>query len=153
HRLRDSLPVEGVDYSEVLIGSLGPGTTERQDSKVVRTRRDEIQVEIGRHLTWEDGFFTANIGESLQLLVTVAKSALIHAMLQRKQLTDLGADGAVSRGVARYLAILTNRWARDLTKADDTTGRFLAYLHGGQAVDRSLRRARILQVSDALLQH
>ena len=140
-------------YAEVMDGSLRPGTTQQVGARQVRTKRDQIQVEIGRRLTLIDGLMAGPDEHSLQLLVAVSKADLIHATLAKQDLGHLGEPGVVQRGVAGFLAVITDRWANQLLDTDEESTRILAYLHAGNAVDSEVRRARILQTADGLLAH
>jgi hypothetical protein len=154
-----SLPAEEEERKKLLGGSLRPGTTVQTPAQVIRINRDQIQIEIGQHLSLVDGLFAVDEGHSLQLLVTVTKCDLIHATLDKKgmpdakKLTDIGRPGAVARGVFGYLAFLANRWARRALDTDQATARLLSYLHAGDGVDPSVRQARIEQIGRELLEH
>jgi hypothetical protein len=154
-----SLPAGTAEREKVFGGSLRPGATVQTPAEVIRTNRDQIQLEIGEHLSLVDGLFAVDEGHSLQLLVTVTKCDLIHATLDKngtpdaKKLTDIGRPGAVAQGVFGYLAFLANRWARQTLDTDQGTERLLRYLHAGDGVDRTVRRARIEQIGRELLEH
>jgi len=148
----DSLDVEA-SYHRILDGSLRPGTTAAAGRERVRTNRDQIQVEIGRHLTRVDGIFTVDQGASLRMLVAITKCDIIHAALGKKRLGDLGEPGVVNRGVTTFLAFLTNRWGRGEVEADPASTYLLDYLWGGAATDPAVRRRRSQQVATGFLEH
>jgi hypothetical protein len=140
-------------YANILDGSLRPGTTATAGRDRVRINRDNIQVDIGQHLTRVDGMMTANQGGALQMLVAVTKCDMLHAALRKKTLHDLGPENVVMRGVAGYLAFLSRRFAQGEIDADDQSAKLLRYLHGGASVDQEVRQRRTLQVADGLLTH
>ncbi|WP_433077043.1 hypothetical protein ACQP1P_33465 [Dactylosporangium sp. CA-052675] len=148
----DSLAEESA-YTDVLDGSLRPGTTHAVGQAVVRSRRDHVQTEIGRRLTLLDGEVVADPGAGVQLLVAITKSDLLHAVLRKKDLDHLGQPGEVLRGVAGYLAVLTRSHLDGAVHVDQAAGSLLQYLQAGVAVDERVREARCRQVAEGLIRY
>jgi hypothetical protein len=141
-------------YTDVLDGSLRPGATATLGPDVVRTNRDQIQVQIGEHLSVLEGPMTVNIGQSLDLMVAVTKCDLIRTALQNKNLSDLGEPGAVASGVAGYLGHLVRRREREgPPDADPDSARLVEYLYGAVTADEEIRRRRIRQLANGLIEH
>lgn len=144
------------EYGVVMAASLRPGTTRESGPDVVRRKRNQIQLDIGRRLTLLDNEFAADVGASLSLLVAVTKCDLIHQILSENGgvgLADLGDPHTVVRGVASYLASVTQSWASEQLHVDERSTHLIRYMYGGLSTDPDVRRERIAQIAEGLVRH
>lgn len=108
----------------VLDGSLRPGATAQQGSRVIRHNRDAIQRNISQELTLLDGEYT-DLRSPLELLITITKCDLIRAALQVRDLYDLGEPGEVIAGSTAYLLWAAKRLADGDIGADRASATLL----------------------------
>jgi hypothetical protein len=145
----------GLDNAEVLDGSIRPGDSQAEGPAKVRADRDQIQRDIGRQLSLVDGYYAADQGDGLELLVAISKCDLIADALEKPEstLAGLGDDGEVYRGVQTYLLYLAARWVRSGMKCDDICALLLSYIHAGRAAEERVRQQRAGDIARELLQH
>jgi hypothetical protein len=96
-------------FQAVLDGSLRPGASAQQGSRVVRGNREAIQTNIGKELTLLDGELV-NQDEALELLITITKCDLIRAALQINDLHEMGNEDEVLAGATAYLMLSARRF-------------------------------------------
>ncbi|MBN1174063.1 MAG: hypothetical protein JXA67_17960 [Micromonosporaceae bacterium] len=137
------------ERSTVLAGSLRPSAARPEGSEEARLGRARIQRDIGDRLTRPGNPLLSPEGPSLRAIIAVTKCDLIHAaLLDGRQLTTLGREGAARQGAVRFLARTAQRWSHSMIEADSPSVRLLEYLH---AAGSNASRRRCEQVADGLL--